>query len=82
MKICDLEEEEGDHLKQDQVDVVFNGAFGGVRDEEVVVDEGVVMTSSSLEMLTNNCLGGIIINLIFLEGFEEEAFVKFMLEFG
>nr|GEX83649.1 copia-like retrotransposon [Tanacetum cinerariifolium] len=30
-----------------------------VGDEEVVVGEGVVVTSSSLEMLTNSCLGGI-----------------------
>nr|GEZ40072.1 hypothetical protein [Tanacetum cinerariifolium] len=42
-----------------RMDVVFNGAFGGVRDEEVVVGEGVVVISSSLDMLTNNCLGGI-----------------------
>ncbi|GKC16903.1 hypothetical protein Tco_1013685, partial [Tanacetum coccineum] len=41
------------------VDVVFDGAFGGVRDEEVVVGEGVVVTSSSLDMLLNSCLGGI-----------------------
>ncbi|GJV67259.1 hypothetical protein Tco_1482768 [Tanacetum coccineum] len=40
---------------------VLDGAFGGVRDEEVVVGEGVVMTSSSLEMLTNSCLGGIMV---------------------
>ncbi|GJT04078.1 hypothetical protein Tco_0838540 [Tanacetum coccineum] len=52
---------------------VFDGAFGGVGDEEVVVGEGVVVTSSSLEMLTNNCLGGIMVSLIFLEGLEEEA---------
>ncbi|GJV73381.1 hypothetical protein Tco_1493376 [Tanacetum coccineum] len=64
------------------MDVVFDGAFGGVGDEEVGVGEGVVVTSSSLEMLTNNCLGGMIVNLIFLEGFEEEAFVEFMVEFG
>ncbi|GJR14302.1 hypothetical protein Tco_0796954 [Tanacetum coccineum] len=54
--------------------------LGGVRDEEVVVGEGVVVTSSSLEMLTNSCLGGIMVNLIFLEGFEEEALVEFMVE--
>ncbi|GJU09323.1 hypothetical protein Tco_1131719 [Tanacetum coccineum] len=52
---------------------VFDDAFGGVRDEEVVVGEGVVVTSSSLEMFTNNCLGGIMVSLIFLEGLEEEA---------
>ncbi|GKE71297.1 hypothetical protein Tco_1529369, partial [Tanacetum coccineum] len=54
----------------------FDGAFGGVGDEEVVVGEGVVVTSSSLEMLTNSCLGGMMVNLIFLEGFEEEALVE------
>ncbi|GKA00784.1 hypothetical protein Tco_0673449 [Tanacetum coccineum] len=63
-----------------RVDVVFNGAFGGVGDEEVVVEEGVVVTSSSLEMLTNSCLGGIMVSLIFLEGLEEEALVEFMVE--
>ncbi|GJS00692.1 hypothetical protein Tco_0317200 [Tanacetum coccineum] len=55
------------------VDGVFDGAFGGVGDEDVVVGEGVVVTSSSLEMLTNSCLGGIMVSLIFLEGLEEEA---------
>ncbi|GJZ36285.1 hypothetical protein Tco_0582102 [Tanacetum coccineum] len=62
------------------VDVVFDGAFEGVGDEEVVVGEGVVVTSSSLEMLTNNYLGGIMVSLIFLEGLEEEALVEFMVE--
>nr|GEY51349.1 hypothetical protein [Tanacetum cinerariifolium] len=58
---------------------VFDGTFGGVGDEEVVVGEGVVVTSSSFEMLTNNFLGGIMVSLIFLEGLEE-ALVKFMVE--
>ncbi|GJS46517.1 hypothetical protein Tco_0596638 [Tanacetum coccineum] len=71
MKIRDLEEEERDHLITN-LDVVFDGAFGGVGDEEVVVGEGVVVTSSSLEMLTNNCLGGIMVNLIFLEGLKKK----------
>ncbi|GJZ39657.1 hypothetical protein Tco_0586220 [Tanacetum coccineum] len=61
-----------------ELDVVFDGPFGGVRDEEVVVGEGVVVTSSSLEMLTNSYLGGIMVSLIFLEGLEEEALVEFM----
>ncbi|GJY05464.1 hypothetical protein Tco_0371404 [Tanacetum coccineum] len=65
---------------EDGVDVVFDGAFGGVGDEEVVVREGVVVTSSSLEMLTNSCVGGIMVSLIFLEGLEEEALVEFMVE--
>ncbi|GKE29276.1 hypothetical protein Tco_1444660 [Tanacetum coccineum] len=51
-----------------------------VGDEEVVVGEGVVVTSSSLEMLTNSCLGGIMVSLIFLEGLEEEALVEFIVE--
>ncbi|GJR16492.1 hypothetical protein Tco_0799144 [Tanacetum coccineum] len=62
------------------VDEVLDGAFGGVGDEEVVVGEGVVVTSSSLEMLTNSCLGGMMVSLIFLEGLEEEALVEFMVE--
>ncbi|GJS13049.1 hypothetical protein Tco_0407521 [Tanacetum coccineum] len=61
-------------------DGVFDGAFGGVGDEEVVVGEGVVVTSSSLEMLINSCLGGIMVSLLFLEGLEEEALVEFMVE--
>ncbi|GKF73657.1 hypothetical protein Tco_0219989 [Tanacetum coccineum] len=63
-----------------RVDVVFDGAFGGVRDEEVVVGEGVVLISSLLDMLTNNCLGWIMVSLIFLEGLDEEALVEFMVE--
>nr|GEU47964.1 hypothetical protein [Tanacetum cinerariifolium] len=59
---------------------VFDGEFRGVGDEEVVVGEGVVVTSSSLEMLTNSCLGGIMVSLIFLEGLEEEALVELMVE--
>nr|GEV55590.1 hypothetical protein [Tanacetum cinerariifolium] len=62
------------------VDVVFDGAFRGVEDEEVVVGEGVVMTSSSLEMLINSCLGGIMVSLIFLKGLEKENLVEFMVE--
>ncbi|GJX42530.1 hypothetical protein Tco_0257520 [Tanacetum coccineum] len=62
------------------LDVVFDGAFGGVGDEEVVIGEGVVVISSSLDMLTNSCLGGITVSLIFLEGLDEEALVEFMVE--
>ncbi|GJU48106.1 hypothetical protein Tco_1217661 [Tanacetum coccineum] len=40
---------------------VQDGAFGGVGDEEVVVGEGVVVTSSSLEMLTNSLFRGIML---------------------
>nr|GEX37861.1 ribonuclease H-like domain-containing protein [Tanacetum cinerariifolium] len=57
---------------------VFDDAFGGVRDEEVVVGKGVVVTSSSLKMLTTSCLGRIMVNLIFLEGLEEESLEEFM----
>nr|GEU76181.1 hypothetical protein [Tanacetum cinerariifolium] len=56
-----------------------DGASGGVRDKEVVVGEGVMVTSSSREMLTNS-RGGIMVSLIFLEGLEEEALVEFMVE--
>ncbi|GJZ11542.1 hypothetical protein Tco_0546301 [Tanacetum coccineum] len=55
------------------VDGVFDGAFGGDGEEEVVMGEGMVVTSSSLEMLTKSCLGRIMVSLIFLEGLEEEA---------
>ncbi|GJV75745.1 hypothetical protein Tco_1507329 [Tanacetum coccineum] len=65
---------------EDGVDVVFDDAFRGVGDEEVVVGEGVVVTSSSLDMLTNNYLGEIMVSLIFLEGLDEEALVEFMVE--
>ncbi|GJX97671.1 hypothetical protein Tco_0353469 [Tanacetum coccineum] len=58
----------------------FDGAFGGVRDEEVVVGEGMVVTSSSLDMLTNNYSRGLS-DLIFLEeAIDEEALVEFMVE--
>nr|GEU75315.1 hypothetical protein [Tanacetum cinerariifolium] len=40
------------------VDGVFDGAFGREGESYVDVGEGVVVTSSSLEMLTNSCLGG------------------------
>ncbi|GJX68763.1 retrovirus-related pol polyprotein from transposon TNT 1-94 [Tanacetum coccineum] len=38
--------------------------------------------SSSLDMLTNSCLGGIMVSLIFLEGLDEEALVEFMVEWS
>ncbi|GKC65532.1 reverse transcriptase domain-containing protein [Tanacetum coccineum] len=38
-----------------------------VGDEDVCVGEGVVVISSSLDMLSNICLGGIMVSLIFLE---------------
>ncbi|GKA41315.1 hypothetical protein Tco_0733908 [Tanacetum coccineum] len=61
------------------IDVVFDGALG-VLGEEVVMGEGVVVTSSSLEILTNNYLGVIMVSLIFLEGLDEEALVEVMVE--
>nr|GEX36218.1 hypothetical protein [Tanacetum cinerariifolium] len=63
-----------------RMDVDFDGAFGGVGDEEVFIGEGVVVISSSLDMLTNSRLGGIMVSLIFLEGLDEEAFMEFMVE--
>ncbi|GJT79945.1 hypothetical protein Tco_1054287 [Tanacetum coccineum] len=55
----------------------FIGALG---EEEVVMGEGVMVTSSSLEMLTNSCLGRIMVSLILLEGLDEEALVEFIVE--
>ncbi|GJT60177.1 hypothetical protein Tco_1003710 [Tanacetum coccineum] len=55
------------------VDGIFDGAFGGDGEEDVVMGKGVAVTSSSLEILTKSCLGGIMVSLIFLEGLEEEA---------
>ncbi|GJZ26524.1 hypothetical protein Tco_0570777 [Tanacetum coccineum] len=72
--------EDDEKAKDKTLDVVFDGAFGGVGDEEVVVGEGVVVISSSLDMLTNSCLGGIMVSLIFLEGLDEKALVEFMVE--
>ncbi|GJT60378.1 hypothetical protein Tco_1003911 [Tanacetum coccineum] len=37
--------------------MIFDGAFGGVGDEEVVVREGVVRLSSSFVRSTNSCFG-------------------------
>ncbi|GJX21242.1 hypothetical protein Tco_0223919 [Tanacetum coccineum] len=62
------------------LDVVFDGALGALGEEEVVMGEGVVVTSSSQEILTNNYLGGIMVSLIFLEGLDEEALVEVMVE--
>ncbi|GJS69444.1 hypothetical protein Tco_0702285 [Tanacetum coccineum] len=59
-------------------DEVFDGAFGGDGDENFVIGEGVVLSSSSLKRSTKSCLGGMIVSLIFLEGFEEEACVEAM----
>ncbi|GJT02380.1 hypothetical protein Tco_0823549 [Tanacetum coccineum] len=53
-----LEEEVVPNVKEvSLVDGVFDGAFGGDGEEEVVIGEGVVVTSSSLEMLKKSCLG-------------------------
>nr|GEU33810.1 hypothetical protein [Tanacetum cinerariifolium] len=55
------------------VDGVFDGAFGREGEKDVVIGEGMVVTSSSLEMLTNSCLDEIMVSLIFLEVLKEEA---------
>ncbi|GJU68160.1 hypothetical protein Tco_1254419 [Tanacetum coccineum] len=62
------------------VNGVFDGAFGGDGEEDVVMGEGVVVTYSSLEMLTKSCLGGMMVSLIFLKRLEEEAYVEAMEE--
>ncbi|GKC54723.1 hypothetical protein Tco_1077468, partial [Tanacetum coccineum] len=58
------------------VDGVFDGVFGGDGDEDFVVGEGVVMSSSSLVKSINSFLGGMMVSLIFLEGLEEEIWVE------
>nr|GEV80991.1 putative reverse transcriptase domain-containing protein [Tanacetum cinerariifolium] len=55
------------------VDEVFDGAFGRVGDEEVVVGEGVVRFLSSFVRSTNSCFRGTMVSLIFLKPWEEEA---------
>ncbi|GKD51827.1 hypothetical protein Tco_1280803 [Tanacetum coccineum] len=70
-----------DVLKVDDVslvDEVFNGAFGGDRDEDFVMGSGVVVPSFLLVKSTKSCLGGMMVSLIFLEGLDEEAWVEAM----
>ncbi|GJZ51095.1 hypothetical protein Tco_0605610 [Tanacetum coccineum] len=58
--------------------LIFDGAFGGDGEEDFVMGEGVVVPSSSVDMSTKSCLGGMMVSLIFLEGLEEEAWVESM----
>ncbi|GJR76229.1 hypothetical protein Tco_0088594 [Tanacetum coccineum] len=44
-------------------------------DTRIVMGEGMVMSSSSLDRSTKSCLGGIMVSLIFLKGLEEKACV-------
>nr|GEV45857.1 hypothetical protein [Tanacetum cinerariifolium] len=60
------------------VDGVFDGAFGGDGDEDFVIGEGVVVSSSSVVKSINYLLGGMMVSLIFLEGLEDEAWVEAM----
>ncbi|GKC79375.1 hypothetical protein Tco_1130149 [Tanacetum coccineum] len=60
------------------VDEAFDGTFGGDGDEDFVIREGVVVSSSSLVKSTKSFLGGMMVSLIFLEGLEEEAWVEAM----
>ncbi|GKF38613.1 hypothetical protein Tco_0118674, partial [Tanacetum coccineum] len=53
------------------VNGVFNGAFGGDGDEDFVIGEGVVVSSSLPVKSINSFLGGMTVSLIFLEGLEE-----------
>nr|GEW09041.1 hypothetical protein [Tanacetum cinerariifolium] len=48
------------------------------RDEDFVIREGVVVSSSLLVKSTKSFLGGMTVSLIFLEGLEEEAWVEAM----
>nr|GEV77463.1 reverse transcriptase domain-containing protein [Tanacetum cinerariifolium] len=75
-----------DHLKQDQerlVIKIFSERQKIFREKCKKIHakrRRCGVTSSSLEMLTNSCLGGIMVSLIFLEGLKEEALVEFMVE--
>ncbi|GJZ43253.1 hypothetical protein Tco_0590508 [Tanacetum coccineum] len=60
------------------VDEVFEGAFGGDGDEDFVMGEGVVVSSSSWVKSTKSFLGRMMVSLIFLEGLEEEDWVEAM----
>ncbi|GJZ74048.1 hypothetical protein Tco_0638194 [Tanacetum coccineum] len=60
------------------VDGVFNGAFGGDGEEDFVMGEGVIVSSSLLDRYTKSILGRMMVSLIFLEGLKEEAWVKAM----
>ncbi|GJX82694.1 putative reverse transcriptase domain-containing protein [Tanacetum coccineum] len=60
------------------VDGVFYGAFGQDGEEDFVMGEGVVLSSSLLNRSTKSYLGGITVSLIFLERLEEEACVDVM----
>ncbi|GJX50884.1 hypothetical protein Tco_0277729 [Tanacetum coccineum] len=60
------------------VDRVFDGAFCGDGEEDFVMREGVVVSSSSLDMFTKSYLGEMMVSLNFLEGLEEEAWVESM----
>ncbi|GJW70083.1 hypothetical protein Tco_0127000 [Tanacetum coccineum] len=62
------------------VDGVFDGAFGGDGDEDFVMRDGVVVSSYSWVKCTKSFLGGMMVNLIFLEGLDEEAWVEAMKE--
>ncbi|GJT28007.1 hypothetical protein Tco_0908282 [Tanacetum coccineum] len=58
------------------VDGFFDGAFGGDGDEDFVIGEGVVVSSSSWVKSTKSFLGGMMMSLIFIKGLEEEAWVE------
>ncbi|GJX74200.1 hypothetical protein Tco_0312795 [Tanacetum coccineum] len=60
------------------VNRVFDGSFGGDEEEDFVMGEGVVVSSSSLVRSTKSYLGEMMMSLIFLEGLDDEAWVEAM----
>ncbi|GJX84913.1 hypothetical protein Tco_0335687 [Tanacetum coccineum] len=60
------------------VDGVFDDAFGEEGDEDFVIGEGVVVSSSLLVRSIKSCLGGMMVSFIFFEGLEGEASVEAM----
>ncbi|GJV39680.1 hypothetical protein Tco_1418120 [Tanacetum coccineum] len=52
----------------------IKGLEGG--DDDFIIGEGVVVSSSSFVKSIKSCLGGMMVSLIFLEGLEDEAMVE------
>ncbi|GJT32909.1 hypothetical protein Tco_0923328 [Tanacetum coccineum] len=77
---CGLDSNEGEVVPNVEevslADGVFDGAFGGDGDDDFVIGEGVMVSSSSFVKSTKSCLGEMMVSLIFLEWLEEEARVE------
>ncbi|GJZ11642.1 hypothetical protein Tco_0546401 [Tanacetum coccineum] len=54
------------------VNGVFDGAFGGDREEDFVMGEGMVVSSSSLDRSTKSCLDGIMLKRSEEDDYEDD----------